>query len=83
LYQCMNCAVQVDLEKKTALGNMLQEVARSLQSKNKQILEQLDLRSRHEKAESNHKEELESVVQKITQRFATPDFGVAVWHVKW
>jgi len=65
------CAVEVDLEKKTALGNMLQEVARSLQSKNKQLFEQLDLRSRHDNAESKHKEELESVVQKITNRSAT------------
>jgi len=41
-------ALEVDVEKKMSVGNKLQEVARSLQSKNKQLLEQSILLRKHE-----------------------------------
>ena len=64
-------AVEADLEKKTALGNMLQEVARSLQTENKQLQDQLDVRCKQAAAEVKCREELECLVQQIKDRSAT------------
>jgi len=60
--------VAAQLEKKSSLCTTLQEVARSLQSKNRQLLEQLDLRAKQSTAENKYRENMEGVVQQIKDR---------------
>jgi len=48
-------------------------VARSLQSKNRQLLEQLDLRAKQSTAENKYRENMEGVVQQIKDRMQTDE----------